>query len=90
MSKNRNTKSTRKFQRTEQDVQKLVNECITRRLRIAELETERDAAYAAGASQVMRSDVFTAYIPYHARQHLRPCRFAAKAKRADTLRNGTR
>lgn len=45
------------------------------------LRAQRDAAYAAGASEVLNSEVFNEYVPSERRQHLRPSRFAARARR---------
>lgn len=48
---------------------------------IRRLRAERDQAYAAGASEVLNSEVFNEYVPASRRQHLRPSRFARRAAR---------
>lgn len=47
----------------------------------AKLRAQRDQAYAAGASEVLNSEVFNEFVPTERRQHLRPSRFARRAAR---------
>jgi hypothetical protein len=48
---------------------------------IRRLRAQLNEAYAAGASEVLNSDVFNEYVPTERRQHLRPSRFARRAIR---------
>jgi len=48
---------------------------------IRRLRAELSAAYAAGASAVLNSEVVSEYVPRATRRNLRPGRFAAKAQR---------
>lgn len=47
----------------------------------AKLRAQRDQAYAAGASEVLNSEVFNEYVPAERRQNLRPGRFGRRAAR---------
>jgi len=62
-------------------IQRLLDECQEKNARIAELEFERDEAYAAGASVVLNSSVVKRFVPTKTRRNLRPGRFAVRAAR---------
>lgn len=49
---------------------------------IRKLRSRLDEAYTAGASAVLNSEVFNAYVPPTTRRNLRPGRFGAQAKRS--------
>lgn len=49
---------------------------------IRKLRAQLDEAYTAGASAVLNSEVFNAYVPPTTRRNLRPGRFGAQAKRS--------
>ena len=49
---------------------------------IRKLRSQLDEAYTAGASAVLNSEVFNAYVPPTTRRNLRPGRFGAQAKRS--------
>lgn len=49
---------------------------------IRKLRSRLDEAYTAGASAVLNSEVFNAYVPQPTRRNLRPGRFGAQAKRS--------
>lgn len=53
---------------------------------IRKLRAQLDEAYSAGASAVLNSEVFNAYVPTSTRRNLRPGRFGAQARRQTTSR----